>query len=73
MSISYNRLWKLLIDKKMSPSELRKLADIAPNTMTRMKKDQEVSLQVLERICVVLGADIGEVVEIVSDDRELVR
>ena len=34
MSISYNRLWKLLIDKKMSPSELRKLADIAPNTMT---------------------------------------
>jgi len=63
MSISYNRLWKLLIDKKMSPSELRKLADIAPNTMTRMKKDQEVSLQVLERICVVLGADIGEVVE----------
>ena len=73
MSISYNRLWKLLIDKKMSPSELRKLADIAPNTMTRMKKDQEVSLQVLERICVVLGADIGEVVEIVSDDRDLVR
>lgn len=73
MSISYNRLWKLLIDKKMSPSELRKLADIAPNTMTRMKKDQEVSLQVLERICVVLGADIGEDVEIVSDDRELVR
>lgn len=73
MSISYNRLWKLLIDKKMSSSELRKLANIAPNTMTRMKKDQEVSLQVLERICVVLGADIGEVVEIVSDDRELVR
>lgn len=73
MSISYNRLWKLLIDKKMSSSELRKLADIAPNTITRMKKDQEVSLQVLERICVVLGADIGEVVEIVSDDRELVR
>lgn len=73
MSISYNRLWKLLFDKKMSSSELRKLANIAPNTMTRMKKDQEVSLQVLERICVVLGADIGEVVEIVSDDRELVR
>lgn len=73
MSISYNKLWKLLIDKKMSSSELRKLANIAPNTMTRMKKDQEVSLQVLERICVVLGADIGEVVEIVSDDREPVR
>jgi len=73
MSISYNRLWKLLIDKKMSPSELRKLADIAPNTMTRMKKDQEVSLQVLERICDVLGADIEEVVEILHCDREASR
>lgn len=73
MSISYNRLRKLLIDKKMSPSELRKLADIAPNTMTRMKKDQEVSLQVLERICDVLGADIGEVVEILHCDREASR
>ena len=73
MSISYNRLWKLLIDKKMSPSELRKLADIAPNTMTRMKKDQEVSLQALERICDVLGADIEEVVEILHCDREASR
>lgn len=73
MSISYNRLWKLLIDKKMSPSELRKLADIAPNTMTRMKKDQEVSLQVLERICDVLGADIEKVVEILHCDREASR
>ena len=57
----------------MSPSELRKLADIAPNTMTRMKKDQEVSLQVLERICDVLGADIEEVVEILHCDREASR
>ena len=37
MSVSYNRLWKLLIDKKMSQSELRKEAGIAPNTMTKMR------------------------------------
>lgn len=42
MAISYNKLWKLLIDKKMSVADMRKAADIAPNTVTRMKKDQEV-------------------------------
>ena len=41
MAVSYNRLWKLLIDKNMSVAEMRRAADIAPNTVTRMKKDQE--------------------------------
>lgn len=50
MAISYNKLWKLLIDKKMSVADMRKAADIAPNTVTRMKKDQEVTLSVLEKI-----------------------
>lgn len=63
MSISYNRLWKLLIDKKMSVAEMRKSADIAPNTVTRMKKDQEVTMAVLEKICGVLDADFGDIVE----------
>ena len=63
MSISYNKLWKLLIDKKMSASELRKNAEIAPNTMTRMRKDQDVSLAVLGRICDCLECDFGDLVE----------
>lgn len=68
MAISYNKLWKLLIDKKMTAADLRKKADIAPNTLTRMKKDQEVTMQVLERICEVLDTDFGEIVEYFSDD-----
>lgn len=68
MAISYNRLWKLLIDKKMTATELRKQADIAPNTLTRMKKDQEVTMQVLERICGVLDTDFGEIVEYYPDE-----
>ena len=56
MSVSYNRLWKLLIDKNMSVADMRRAADIAPNTVTRMKKDQEVTLAVLEKICAVLDA-----------------
>lgn len=68
MAISYNRLWKLLIDKKMTAAELRKQADIAPNTLTRMKKDQEVTMQVLERICDVLDTDFGEIIEYYPDE-----
>lgn len=70
MAISYNKLWKLLIDKKMSTAELRKTADIAPNTLTRMKRDQEVTLQVLERICEVLQVDFGEIMEYIPNKYE---
>ena len=42
MAISYNKLWKLLVDKKMSKADLRKAAGIAPNTMTRLRRDEEV-------------------------------
>ena len=69
MSISYNRLWKLLIDKNMSVAEMRRAADIAPNTVTRMKKDQEVTMSVLEKICAVLDADFGDIVEYVRDTK----
>ena len=65
--VSYNRLWKLLIDKNMSVAEMRRAADIAPNTVTRMKKDQEVTMSVLEKICAVLDADFGDIVEYVKD------
>lgn len=52
MAISYNKLWKLLVDKKMSKADLRKAAGIAPNTMTRLRRDEEATLSVLNRICV---------------------
>lgn len=70
MDISYNKLWKLLIDEKMTTAELRKAANIAPNTLTRMKKNQEVTLTVLGRICRVLDADFGDVVEYIQDDSD---
>lgn len=67
MTISYNKLWKLLIDKKMKQSELRRAANIAPNTLTRLYKDQDVKLDVLYRICMVLSADIGDIMEFLPD------
>ena len=66
MAVSYNKLWKLLIDKKMSKADLRKAANIAPNTMTKLRRDEEVSLTVLGRICAVLGANIGEIMDFVD-------
>ena len=71
MKISYNRLWKLLIDRKMSVSSLRKASNIAPNTLTRMKKDQEVSLQVLGRICEVLNVDFGDIIEYIGNSQDV--
>lgn len=68
MGVSYNKLWKLLIDRKMSIAELRRQAEIAPNTMTRMRKDQEVSMQILGRICNVLHVDFGDIVEYVPNE-----
>lgn len=67
MSVSYNRLWKLLIDKEMSQSYLRKIAKISPNTLTRMRKNEEVSLTILSRICAVLNCDFGDIVEYKQD------
>ena len=51
MAISYNKLWKLLVDKKMSKADLRRATKLAPNTMTNLRRDKYVSLEVLVRIC----------------------
>ena len=65
MAVSYNKLWKLLVDKKMSKSDLRKKAEIAPNT--KLHRDEEVSLTILSKICKTLNADFGDIVEYVPD------
>lgn len=67
MVISYNKLWKLLVDKKMSKADLRKAAGIAPNTMTRLRRDEEVTLTVLHKICTTLEVDIGDIMEFLPD------
>ena len=67
MAISYNKLWKLLIDRKMSKADLRRAAGIAPNTMTKLRRDEEVSLTVLNKICAALNANIGDIMDFVSE------
>ena len=67
MAVSYNKLLKLLVDKKMSKADLRKAADIAPNTMTKLRRDEPVTLAILGKICNVLECDYGDIMTYVPD------
>ena len=68
MAISYNKLWKLLVDKKMSKADLRRAAGIAPNTMTKLRRDEEVSMTVLAKICKALDANIGDIMDLLPEE-----
>ena len=70
MAVQYNKLWKLLVDKKMSKADLRRLAGISPNTMTKLSKDECVALPILDRICETLKVDYGDIIEHVEDEQE---
>lgn len=63
MPTSYNKMWKLLIDRRMSQADLRKASRLAPNTMTKLRRDEPVSLLVLDRICSILNCDYGDIIE----------
>lgn len=63
MKISYKKLWILLIEKDISPATLRKDLNIATGTMTKLRKNEEVALSVLLRICGYLECDIGDICE----------
>lgn len=69
MALSYNRMWKLLVDKKMSKADLRKAADIAPNTMTKLRRDETVNLAILGRICETLDCDFGDIMKYVKESK----
>ncbi len=68
MAVSYKRVWKVLIDQKMSKGDLRRAAGIAPNTMTKLNRDETVTLAVLEKICAAIHADFGDIMEYVPED-----
>ena len=67
MNVSYNKLWKMLIDRNMPKADLRKKTKIAPSTFSRMNKGEIVSLEVLMRICLELNCGLDDVVEFSED------
>ena len=71
MSFSYNKLWKLLIDKNMNKAELRQLTGLSPNTMARLSKGESVKMDVVGRICEQLHCTVGDIVDFVPEEKQI--
>ena len=69
MAVSYKKLWILLIEKEISPAMLRKDLNIATGTMTKLRKNEEVALSVLLRICNYLDCNIGDICDAVKEEK----
>ena len=68
MAISYNRLWKRLIDHDLSKTDMMRRANISTNVLARLGKGAPVSMESIEKICKVLNCNIGDVMEFVPDN-----
>ena len=68
MKMSYNTLWKLLIDKKMKKSDLRKNAKISSSTLAKLTNDENVTTDVLVKICNELKCDVSDIMEFIPDE-----
>ena len=71
MSISYDKLWKLLIDAKMNRTELKNAAGISSNIVAKLGRNEFVSMESLYKICLTLNCNIGDIVDIIPDGARL--
>ncbi len=63
MAVSYDKLWKMLIDKKLNRTELKEISGISFNVLARMGKEEPVSMESMDKICTALDCSIGDVME----------
>ena len=68
MAVSYNKLWKLLIDKGMSKTQLIKAAKISTNAMAKLGKNEDVRVEVLVKICGVLGCTLDDIMDLIPNE-----
>jgi len=68
MKTSYKKLWKLLIDRDMTKTQLREAAKISSSSLAKLGKDENVSTEILSKICAALNCDVGDIMEMVPDD-----
>lgn len=66
--VSYKPLFRLLVERDMSKADLMKAAKISPNTMTKIRKNEEVSMTILNKICIALNVSYGDIVEYLHKD-----
>ena len=70
MHFSYDKLWKLLIDKKINKQTLKEISKVSSASMAKLGKGQNVTTDVLLRICTALDCQIGDIMEIVPDENK---
>ena len=68
MKVSYNKLWKLLIDKGMNKTALMTAVKSSPSTIAKMGKNENVSMDVITRICEYLNCDVGDIMEMIPEE-----
>ena len=68
--LSYNKLWKLLIDKGMTKTEMRLKADISTTTLAKLGKNATVSMEVLLKICKVLDCNVGDIMDVINEEKQ---
>jgi len=71
ITYSYNRLWKLLIDKGLKRTALKGLAGVSTNVIAKMGKNEPVSMETLAKICTALKCELSDIVEITGDCEEI--
>lgn len=70
MGISYNKLWKRLIDLNLNKTQLREKAGLSTNAIAKLGKNEPVSLETIDKICIALNCNIGDIMDIVSQNKE---
>lgn len=70
MSVSYKKLWKLLIDKEMNKTDLRLATGLSTTTLARLSKDELVTMDVLVRVCKTLECNVGDIMDVVLDEEK---
>jgi DNA-binding Xre family transcriptional regulator len=73
MGVSYNKLFKLMIDKKIRKGELCRAAGISSGSLLKISKDENIYVDILVRICGVLGCDFGDIMEYVPDENSVIK
>ena len=68
MIVSYKKLWKLLIDKDMTKTQLRIASGVSSSTMAKMTRGEDIQVSVLVRLCQILKCDVGDIVQFIPDD-----
>ena len=70
MAVCYNNLWKLLIDRNMNKTDLKEIAGISFNVMARMGKNETISFDSIEKICIALDCNVGDIIEVVPESKK---